>query len=490
MRAAYSADEVRAAEQPLLETLPEGTLMGRAAFALARRCAALLGRVYGSRVVVLAGSGGNGADAMYAGAQLATRGARVDVLLLSEQAFGPALTAARAAGARVTPAGTARDSELLAVADLVIDGMVGIGASGALRDPMARMVELLASTDATVVAVDVPSGVDASTGAVSGKAIVADVTVTFGAVKNGLLVAPGAECAGLVDLVDIGLQLPAASVAALDADDVADLLPAPGEETDKYARGVLGVIAGSDRYPGAAQLVVGGALAAGAGMVRFAGTAAVADRVRARWPEALATDIAAGDAAAALKIGRVQAWSVGSGLGTGHDAAALVEAVLGTDLPVLLDADAITVVTDHREWLAGRAAPTLLTPHAGEFGRLMQVERAEVEAHRLEHVRRASSELGVTVLLKGSTTLVATPDGHVSVNTAASPYLATAGSGDVLSGVCGALLSGGCDASGAGAAGAFVHGLAGLIASGEPAAPITAMNIADHVQPAIAALRR
>lgn len=490
MREAYSAEEVRAAERPLLDALPEGTLMGRAAFALARRCAALLGRTYGSRVVVLAGSGGNGADAMYAGALLARRGARVDVLLLSDRPFEPALIAARAAGARVASAGNDHEADVLAGADLVIDGMVGIGATGALREPMARMVDLVTDSDAAVVAVDVPSGVDASTGAVAGSAIRADVTVTFGAVKNGLLIAPGAERAGLVDLIDIGLQMAAASVAALDADDVEALLPVPGQETDKYSRGVLGVLAGSDHYPGAAQLVVGGALAAGAGMVRFAGTAAVAERVRARWPEALVTGIAAGDASAALGIGRVQAWSVGSGLGTDDDAAALVQAVLGSDLPVLLDADAITVVREHRDRLTGRAAPTLLTPHAGELGRLMQIDRSEVEAHRLEHVRRAAAELGVTVLLKGSTTLVASPDGHVSVNTAASPYLATAGSGDVLSGVCGALLAGGCSAADAGAAGAFIHGLAGLIASGEPASPITAMDLAKHVQPAIAALRR
>jgi hydroxyethylthiazole kinase-like uncharacterized protein yjeF len=489
VRAAYSAEQIRAAEQPLLDSLPDGTLMQRASFALARRCAALLGTTYGARVVVLSGSGGNGGDAMYAGARLAARGARVDVLLLSDQPFAPALAAAHAAGARVTAAGSAHDGELLSVADLVIDGMVGIGATGALREPMARIVDLLAETAAVVVAVDVPSGVDASTGAVAGAAVNADVTVSFGGLKAGLLIDPGAERAGLVDLVDIGLALPSASITALDADDVAALLPTPAGESDKYSRGVLGVIAGSGRYPGAAQLVVGGALAAGAGMVRYAGVAAVADRVRARWPEALATDIAPGDAAAALDIGRVQAWAVGSGLGTDQDAAKLVQAVLATDLPVLIDADAISVVAEHRDWLLGRSSPTLLTPHAGEFARLMDVQRTDVEAHRLDQVRRAAASLGATVLLKGSTTLVASPDGEVQINTAALPYLATAGSGDVLSGVCGALLAGGCRASDAGAAGAFIHGLAGLIASGEPTAPITAMDIADHVQPALRAVR-
>jgi hydroxyethylthiazole kinase-like uncharacterized protein yjeF len=331
--------------------------------------------------------------------------------------------------------------------------------------------------------------VDASSGAVEGTAVSADVTVTFGALKSGLLIAPGADHAGLIDLVDIGLTMPPASVVALDVPDVAVLMPAPGSESDKYSRGVLGVVAGSAQYPGAGQLVVGGALAAGAGMVRYAGDAGVADKVRERWPEAIVTDIAPGDSDSLLDVGRVQAWAIGSGLGTDKDAARLVEAVLSTDLPVLVDADAVTILASRRDWLAGRSAPTLLTPHAGEFARLMGVERPDVEAHRLEHVRAAARELGVTVLLKGSTTLVAAPDGRVHVNTASTAYLATAGSGDVLSGVCGALLAAGVPAADAGAAGAFVHGLAGLQASGSPAAPITAMDIVDHVQPTIASLR-
>jgi hydroxyethylthiazole kinase-like uncharacterized protein yjeF len=487
MRSAYDADTVRAAEQPLLDSLPGGTLMQRAATALARRCADLLGGGYGSRVVLLVGSGGNGGDALYAGARLARRGARVDALLVTDHVLAPALEALHDAGGRSRPAADANG--LLAAADLVVDGMVGIGATGELRPAMAVLAQLTAASGAVVVAVDVPSGVDASTGAVAGDAVRADVTVTFGALKPGLVISPGAEYAGRVELVDIGLDLPAPSVTLLDADEVAELLPEPHGETDKYGRGVVGVVAGSDTYTGAAQLVVGGALAAGAGMVRYAGVAHPAEIVRHRWPEAVITVVEPGDGAGVVAAGRVQAWVVGSGLGTDDEAGDIVEAVLATDVPVLVDADAVSWLAGHRSVLAGRSAPTLLTPHAGEFARLMDLDRSEVEAHRLDYVRRAAEALGVTVLLKGTTTLVADPCGHVRVNTAATAYLATAGSGDTLSGICGTLLAAGCSPLDAGSAGAFLHGLAGLLASGSPAAPIVAAQIAEQVPAAIRLVR-
>ena len=467
MRSSYDADQVRAAEKPLLKALPDGTLMQRAATALARRCAALLGTVYGARVVVLAGRGNNGGDARLAGAQLARRGARVDVISTADTV-------------------SADDAKSLLVgADLVIDGMVGIGGSGGLRGAAATVAELLGGTDALVVAVDVPSGVDASTGEVTGPAVRADVTVTFGALKTGLVVAPGADYAGAVEVVDVGLSLPASDVTVLDAADVAGMLPVPTGETDKYRRGVVGVVAGSDRYTGAAVLAVGGALGAGAGMVRFAGVAHPAELVRQQWPEAVVTVVAPGDGKAVLDAGQVQAWVVGSGLGTDDEAGEIVRTVLSADVPVLLDADAITVVAQHPDWLRVRSAPTVLTPHAGEFARLTGTERAEVEARRLPRARAAARDLDVTVLLKGSTTLVADPTGAVRINTADTPYLATAGSGDVLSGICGALLAGGLSALDAASAGAFLHGMAGLVAASVPAVPIRALDLVTHLPAAI-----
>jgi len=483
VRSVHTVEQVRAAEAQLMARLPEGALMLRAAAGLARRCVELLGSVYGARVVLLVGSGNNGGDALYAGARLAGRGARVDAVLTGERAHDAALAAFRAAGGRVG----ADAEELLAAAELVIDGILGIGGSGGLRGPAVRLAELAKASDASVVAVDIPSGVDADSGRVDGPALRADVTVTFGARKPGLVVSPGASYAGLVEYVDIGLDLPAADLAILDADDVAALLPSPAPESSKYTRGVVGIVAGSETYTGAAVLATGGAVRAGAGMARYVGPGRPAEIVRHRWPEAVVTVTAEGDDP--TDAGRVQAWVVGPGLGTGAAAERVVAAVLRTDLPVLVDADGLTVLSRHLDWLRGREAPTLLTPHAGEFARLMDTDREAVEADRLAWVRRAAAELRVTVLLKGTTTLIADPDGTARVNSTGTSWLATAGSGDVLSGGTGALLAGGLCALDAGACGAFLHGLAGQLAAGQPGAPIAAEDLVTNWPAAVSVLR-
>jgi hydroxyethylthiazole kinase-like uncharacterized protein yjeF len=469
MRHAYAVQDVRAAEQSLLAALPEGALMQRAAAGLARVCVLVLGKVYGSRVVLLVGSGNNGGDALFAGARLAGRGARVEALLLGDRAHEAGLAALRAAGGRVIEALPSLDH-----VDLVVDGIVGIGGRGALRGKAADVVVELADGP-MVVAVDVPSGVDADTGEVAGAgaAVRADVTVTFGALKPGLLVDPGAAHAGAVDLVDIGLRPHLSdepAVEVLQAADVRALLPGGrlDRESDKYRRGVVGVAAGSQQYTGAAVLCVGGAVRGGAGMVRYAGDDAPTDLVRARWPEVVVGE------------GRVQAWTVGSGGGDG--AAERLATALKADVPVLVDADALQAFAD-----ASPGATALLTPHAGELARLLGVDREDVEARRLEHARRAAVELDAVVLLKGSTTVVATPDGRVRVNPTGTPALATAGSGDVLAGLCGALLAGGLDPLDAGSAGAWLHGLAGRLAA-DGGAPISAYDVLDALPAAFRAL--
>src|SRR5690606_21995394 len=210
--------------------------------------------------------------------------------------------------------------------------------SGALREPYASLARLANDAPGTIVAVDVPSGVDASTGRVPGAAVRADRTVTFGACKIGLLVAPGASRAGALHVIDIGIgpYLPEPGVTALTAADVADRLPRPTAETDKYRRGVVGVVAGSDRFTGAAVLAVGGAVRGGAGMVRYAGPAEPVRLVRARWPEAVTTILEPGDDISG--VGRVQAWVLGPSMGTDDRAHALAPAVLDTGLPTVLDA--------------------------------------------------------------------------------------------------------------------------------------------------------
>jgi ADP-dependent NAD(P)H-hydrate dehydratase / NAD(P)H-hydrate epimerase len=516
MRNAYQVSKVRAAERTLMARLPPGALMQRAAAGLASVCAGLARKVPGARVVVLAGSGDNGGDALYAGARLARRGAVVVGVQASSRMHEAGAAALRAAGGRLAPADDPEVPAAIGAADLILDGLLGIGGHGGLREPQASLAGLAARSPATVVAVDLPSGVDADTGVVAGAAIRADVTVTFGTMKPGLLVDPGATHAGVVELIDIGLgpYLDAPDVSALQAADVGALLPRPPENSDKYRRGVVGIVAGSQRFTGAAALAVGGALRGGAGMVRLVSAEHAVAVVRVLWPEAVITvtgqDLPAGEDIAAA--GRVQAWVAGPGMGTDDQARERLAAVLATDRPVLVDADGLTLLAADRG-LLDRTAPTLLTPHAGELGRLLRADPAEVEERRLEHARRAAAELGATVLLKGSTTVIASPDGRsapgtdsaaghdgaarrdraadrdgaperdgdatdsiapVLVNGTGTSWLATAGTGDVLSGLAGALLAQGLTVSEAAAAAAYLHGLAARQAAlgiGERPAP-------------------
>ncbi|MDQ0951991.1 hydroxyethylthiazole kinase-like uncharacterized protein yjeF [Streptomyces phaeochromogenes] len=471
MRTAYSVETVRAAERELMARLPDGALMQRAAAGLAAACAELLGRVYGSRVVLLVGSGDNGGDALYAGARLARRGAGVvAVLLAPDRTHAGGLAALRRAGGTAVRGADAAEAPIRR-ADLVVDGIVGIGGKGGLRPDAAPLADLARESRAAVVAVDLPSGVEADSGEVRGAAVRADLTVTFGTHKPGLLVDPAKEYAGSVRLVDIGLSLPdEAELEALQHADVAALLPVPGAESDKYRRGVVGIVAGSARYPGAAVLAVAGALRGGAGAVRYVGPAG--DAVIARFPETLVSD------GSPERAGRVQAWVAGPGVGDDADS---VAAVLKSDVPVLVDADGLRLAD--RDVVRARTAPTLLTPHAGEAAALLGVSRDEVEGARLASVRELAAAYGATVLLKGSTTLVAEPGGGaVRVNSTGTSWLATAGSGDVLSGLTGSLLAAGLGALDAGSVGAYLHGLAGRFAA--DGAPVGAYDVADAVREA------
>ena len=369
----------------------------------------------------------------------------------------------------------------------MVDGIVGIGGRGALRAEAVRLLEAVGPT-AVVVAVDVPSGVDASTGAVAGQAVHADVTVTFGTLKPGLLVDPGASQVGRLVLVDIGLgpSLGDPSVIAPDALDVRAVWPWAARDGDKYARGAVGVLAGSAGYPGAAVLCVAGALRAGCGYVRVPAPAEVAADIRRAWPEAVVAELEGRDPTTV--VGQVQAWVAGPGAGTDHDAAERLRAVLLAGLPTVLDADALTLVAQDPTLLEGREPQTtLLTPHAGELARLLGVDRDDVEARRLDRARAAADRFGVTVLLKGATTLVAAPGHPVRVVATGPAELGTAGAGDVLSGVCGALLAAGRNALDAGSAAAWVHGTAATVTSG--GGPLVARDVAEALPRVLAALR-
>ena len=470
----FTAAQVRAAEQRVLATVRPDTLMLRAATGLATTCLGLTGRAHGLRVVLLVGSGDNGGDALYAGAVLAARGAAVRAVLLDpERAHAGGLTALRRAGGRVAPEGDAG----LDRADLVLDGIVGIGGSGPLRPPAAELVARATAGPGLLVAVDVPSGVVADTGEVPGAAFPAQHTVTFGAVKTGLVVGAGRAHAGTVHLVDIGLAdaLPDPDAGQLTDADVAGYLEPPGAEDDKYSQGVVGVVAGSATYPGAGVLCTGAALRTRPGLVRYAGTAA--EGVRASWPEAIVTSGRPADA------GRVQAWVAGPGMGTDDDARSVLAEVLATDLPVVVDADGLTLVSQEPELVADRTAPTVLTPHDREIARLF----GDVGTDRVAAARRGAAEFGCTVLLKGEATVVADAGGRTLVNGTGTSWLATAGTGDVLAGILGAVLATGVPAVEAAAVAAHLHGRAGQLAAEH--GPLIAGDLVRRLPETVARLR-
>ncbi|NVN50538.1 NAD(P)H-hydrate dehydratase [Mycolicibacterium hippocampi] len=469
MRYYYSADEIREAEAPLLASLPDGALMRRAAYGLATSIAGELGTVSGRCVCAVVGSGDNGGDALWAATYLRRRGARATAILLNpEKAHPKALAAFTRAGGRIV-------QKLPLSTDLVIDGVVGISGSGPLRPNAAAVFDAVQAAGVPVVAVDMPSGVDVHTGAADGPHVTPAVTVTFGGLKP---VHALRDC-GRVELIDIGLDLPASAMVGFEADDVAARWPVPGPHDDKYTQGVTGVMAGSETYPGAAILCTGAAVAATSGMVRYAGTAAA--EVVSHWPEVIATP---GHASA----GRVQAWVVGPGLGTDETAAAALCFALESDVPVIVDADGLTILAAHPELVAGRSAPTVLTPHAGEYARLAGSAPGE---DRVGATRRLADQLGVTVLLKGNVTVIAEPHGTAYLNVAGQSWAATAGSGDVLSGIVGALLASGLPPGEAAAAAAFVHARAADMAARDPGpapVPTSASRILAHLRTALGSM--
>lgn len=449
MRPVHDVPTIRAAEEALMAQLPEGALMQRAATGLAVTTAELIrqtfGRLPGVRLAVVAGSGNNGGDALFAASQLARRGVQVDVLPAADSLHAEGLAAALAAGATLrAPRRT----------DVVLDAVVGIGGSGPLR-PNAAAIRDVVDAELTI-AVDLPSGLQPDTGDTPGDVWRADHTVTFGALKVAVVLRP--DVCGEVHVVDIGLDAtaPPATMHVVEREDAAAFLPAPGFSDNKYTRGVVSIAAGSQKYPGAGVLCTAGARHSGAGMVRSPVTG---------FPDVVAAS------------GRTDAYVVGPGLADPQRLAEAVTQALESGRPVVLDAEALSAVS---------AGPVVITPHTGEFARL----GFDVGTDRVAAVRAAASHLQVAVLLKGAVTVVAAPDGQVFINTHSSPNLATAGSGDVLAGMLGGLLARhfvGREPdltvmARAAACAALVHGEAGKRAT----YPATALDIADQVRAAVA----
>ncbi len=494
--AAYRVSDVRDAENAALKHTPEGALMQTAATAVSVACAAELrastGGVSGRRVVLLAGAGNNGGDALWAGVRLRARGVFVTALLTSQKTHPEGLAALIAAGGQAIEASEAIGPAVraaIATAHLFVDGLLGLGGRPGLREPARSLVAALPD-GVPVIAVDVPSGVDPDTGELpdDGAHVTADVTVTLGAPKACLLLPPASAKAGRIIAVDLGfggLPEPPA-VERLGMGALAQLWPVPIDANDKYRRGVLGVVAGSAGYPGAAVLAASGAVRAGLGMLRYQGPDDVTNAVRGVWPEVVAGP------------GRVQAWVLGPGIDV--DAAPgqadVIEAALQSGEPAVLDAGGTltwlrALTGENRTSDFGDPSRLLLTPHAGELATLLgalgdQPERAEIEARPYHFAHLAASRTGATVLLKGATTLIVRPDGAARSQAEATPWLATAGAGDVLAGIAGALLSAGLSPFDAGAVAASVHGRAASVASS--GGPIVSADVADALPLVVASL--
>jgi NAD(P)H-hydrate epimerase len=500
---ALTSEQMTTAEQAAVASgMPLGALMERAGTALAEEVGR---RAPQGRVAVVAGPGNNGGDGWVAARVLRAAGREVRVFALAD----PTTLAAQAAWAaqQALEAGVAWQQVAapegfeLAGASCVVDAILGIGAHGELREPVPAWVEAIDSSDALVVAADVPTGVDADTGAVAGVAVAADVTVTFSVLKRGLVQAPGSAFAGEVVVADVGVPESALGfpdgVEVWEPADYASLVPVPAPDAHKNSRGRLLVIAGSSAFPGASVLAVRGAQRAGAGYVTLATPHPAARAAQAHLLSAPVVGLVAMQGGAFSSKAAEQlldlaseydAVELGPGLTMADGAVYVVrELVRELDRPLVIDADGLNAIADAPTLLQQRTAPTVLTPHPGELARLLGKRPIDLNLDRVSAARILAAPEHV-VVLKGAGTVIA--DGVRTVITAAgTPALATAGTGDVLAGVIGGLLAQGLPPFEAGALGAWLHGRAGEAAAADlTPVCVTADDVPEYLPAAVAEL--
>jgi ADP-dependent NAD(P)H-hydrate dehydratase / NAD(P)H-hydrate epimerase len=384
---------------------------------------------------------------------------------------------------------------------VVVDALFGIGFRGTAEGPHAEAIEVVNEGDVPVVAVDVPSGVEGDTAMVRGPAVRADATVTFGAPKVGVVLLPGALRAGVLEVADIGFppDLVRGDLLLVEADDVVALLPVAAPQAHKRRRGVVLVVAGSRRMTGAPRLVAEGAYRAGAGLVAVATPQAIAPVVQAGLVEATFFPLREGPAGSVAErawddllpaVRAADAVAVGPGLSTDEGTPEFVRRLVErSPVPVVADADALNAFAGKAGELGRRTSDLVLTPHAGEFGRLFGMPAEEVEEDRVGLVRKAAEETRADVLLKGPRTLVGLPGGEVRINPTGSPALSTGGTGDVLTGAVAALIARGLRPADAASVGAYLHGLAGEVAEDATGEGTTALDVARRLPEAVRQLR-
>ena len=436
-------------------------------------------------VAVACGKGNNGGDGFVVARLLRHAGREVHVVCTSapEQLSGDArVNFDRLSGDEALLFEDARASEAVLRSAVVVDALLGTGFEGVPRGSVADVIEAINDAGARVVSVDVPSGVDASTGEVSGMAVRADCTVSFHMAKPGLWVHPGKRHAGETVVIDIGVPrgAPLEADTGLVEQSVLALLPSRSAESTKFTSGHVVVVGGSRGLTGAPAMTSLACMRTGAGYVTVCVPRSLTEILDVQLMEVMTLgledeggSLAPGGLDSALNVlGRAGALALGPGLGR-DEGAAMFARTLAMEAPVamVLDADGLNAHAGRLSDLTARKAPTILTPHAGELGRLLGLDSDDIEQARLRHVRAAARQSGAVVLLKGDDTLVAAPDGRVAVNPGGSPALATAGTGDVLSGAISALLAQGLDAFTAASCGAYLHAEAGREAARRQGAP-------------------
>ena len=511
-----TVEEMRRLEQRAEAAgVPAEKLMERAGRAVAMAVRDELQGAAGRHVVVLVGPGNNGGDGLVAARYLARWGANVtafvpverrepDVLAATAEEFGcDVLTA------HLDPDGSVF-GERIGRADLIIDALLGTGGGRPLEGPIADALSRVRGATASIVAVDLPSGVDADTGAIDARAVPADLTVVLGAPKLGLFHPGSARTSGRLMLADIGLPEDQgdARIELIDSAFVREVLPARTLGDHKGSFGRVLIVGGSRNYVGAPVLAARGAARIGAGLVTLATPASISGRVATMMPEATHRPIREGghpddagleDSPTVAELADASgAMLVGPGLGLGAGARGLVEEVFRRPGsahfgPIVLDADALNALAERDGWHVGLASPATVTPHPGEMARLTGMTVAEIQDDRVGAARNGAAKWAVTVVLKGAFTVVAEPDGRVAINPSALPVLGSAGTGDVLAGAITGLLAQGVPPYEAACAAVYLHCAAGMLAArsnGDPTAGLLAGEVAENLPAAMGVARR
>ncbi len=480
----HTAEAMRQIDAAAIEGvgIPSGHLMERAGLAVSQE---ILDRYDAEGAAVVTGRGNNAGDGFVVARELSSTGIDVVVLTVAETSESHReaklnLDVLERLGIDVYPCfdaegGPTPEAEAaLELADVIVDAVFGTGFSGIAEGASAAAIDLINHAPGIVVSIDIASGVNASSGAVRGPAVFADLTVALHAAKAGHFVMPGGAFSGEVVVSPIGIPPLCdheADVFLLTEEGLEPLLVRKGVLDHKRSVGTVLVVGGSRGMTGAAHLTAMAALRGGAGLVHLALPQGAGGEKP--YPEVITVEVPGGDgqftlaghAALAAEASRLQAVAIGPGMGRGDGVQLLTRELIAADRPLVLDADALFALGGQLELLDGRTAPTVMTPHEGELARLLGASADEVAMERLQHARAAAKRSGATVLLKGEATIVAEPSGRAYIVPTGNPGLATPGTGDVLTGVIAAQLAKGLEATEAACLGAYLHGLAADIAA-------------------------